>query len=102
MYYKGKAMRKDTVLSIRVPDAVREKLGELAKSKGLTLAELIRSALSGLTWEIEFQRNIEYHRMAIKELKELEKVMRSTQRERSKVITGKAVTARRKEQLELI
>jgi predicted DNA-binding protein len=95
-------MKKDTVLSIRVPDVVRDKLAELAKSKGLTLADLIRSALSGLTWEIEFQRNIEYHRMAIKELKELEKIMRSTQRERSKAVTGKAVSAKRKEQLELI
>ena len=95
-------MRKDTVLSIRVPDVVRDKLAELAKSKGLTLADLVRSALSGLTWEVEYQRNIEYHRLAIKELKELEKVMRSTQRERSKAITGKAVSARRKEQIELI
>ena len=95
-------MRKDTVLSIRVPDVVRDKLAELAKSKGLTLADLVRSALSGLTWEVEYQRNIEYHRLAIKELKELEKVMRSTQRERSKAVTGKAVSARRKEQLELV
>ena len=95
-------MKKDTVLSIRVPDVVRDKLSELAKSKGLTLADLIRSALSGLTWEVEYQRNIEYHKLAIRELKEVEKVMRATQRERSKVITGKAVVSRRKEQMELI
>lgn len=95
-------MKKDTVLSIRVPDVVRDKLAELAKSKGMKLSDLVRSALSGLTWEIEFQRNIEYHKQAIAQIRELEKVMRSTQRERSKVVTGKAVSPRRREQIELM
>lgn len=95
-------MKKDTVLSIRVPDVVRDKLSKMAKSKGLTLADLIRSALSGLTWEVEYQRNIEYHKSVIRQLKEVEKTMRETQRERSKVVTGIEVKPRRKEQLELV
>ena len=102
MNYKGGEMKKDTVLSIRVPVPVRDKLSELAKSKGMTLAELIRSALSGLTWETEFERNIEYHQQAIKELRELQRVMRTTQRARSKAVTGKSVPPRKREQLNML
>jgi len=95
----GDVMKKDTVLSIRLSVPQRKKLSELAESKGMTLAELVRSALSGLTWETEFERNIEYHQSAIKELRELQRVMRATQRARSKAVTGEAVAPKKREQL---
>jgi hypothetical protein len=95
-------MKKDTVLSIRLPVPVRDKLAELAESKDMTLADLIRSALSGLTWETEFERNIRYHQQAIKELRELQRVMRATQRARSKAVTGTAVPPRKREQLDML
>ena len=93
---------KDKVLAIRIPEVVHSRLAELAREKGVTLTDLVREALSGLTWEIELQRNIEYHKSVIQQLKEIEKTMRSTQRERSKAMTGTEVRARRKEQLELV
>ena len=95
-------MIKDKVLAIRIPEVVHSRLAELAREKGVTLTDLVREALSGLTWEIELQRNIEYHKSVIQQLKEIEKTMRSTQRERSKAMTGTEVRARRKEQLELV
>lgn len=95
-------MVKDKLLAIRVPEAVHSKLWELAKNRGITLTDLVRDSLSGLTWQVELERNIEYHRKVIAELKEIEKVMRATQRERSKAITGKEKSATKREQLELI
>ena len=95
-------MVKDKLLAIRVPEAVHSKLWELAKSRGITLTDLVRDSLSGLTWQVELERNIEYHKSVIRQLKEVEKTMRATQRERSKVVTGIEVKPTRKEQLELV
>lgn len=95
-------MLKDKLLAIRVPQVVHDKLSNLAKKKGVTLTDLVRESLTGLTWEVELERNIEYHRKVIAELKEIEKVMRSTQRARSKAMTGKAKPPKKKEQLELV
>ena len=94
--------KKDTVFSIRLSAPQREKLSELAESKGMTLAELVRSALSGLTWETEFERNIEYQELAIKELRELQRVMRATQRAKRKAVTGKAIPPKKREQLNIL
>ena len=94
-------MLKDKLLAIRVPQVVHDKLSELAKSRGVTLTDLVRESLTGLTWEVELERNIEYHRKVISELKEIEKIMRSTQRARSKAMTGKEKPSRKKEQAEL-
>ena len=95
-------MLKEKMLTIRVPQAVHDKLSGLAKQKGVTLTDLVRESLSGLTWELELGRNIEYHKAVIRQLKETEKMMRSTQRARSKAVTGKSVAPKRHEQIELV
>jgi len=95
-------MLKDKLLAIRVPQVVHDKLSTLAKNKGVTLTDFVRDSLTGLTWEVELERNIEYHRKVIAELKEIEKIMRATQRARSKAMTGKVKPAKKKEQLELM
>jgi len=95
-------MKKDKMLAVRIPEVVHSKLIELAEKKGITLTELVLSSLSGLTWEIELERNIAYHKAVIRQIRETEKMMRSTQRQRSKVITGKAVAPKRHEQLDLV
>ena len=77
-------MKKDKILAIRIPESVHVKLSGIAKKRGVTLTELVRNSLAGLTWEVELERNIEYHKAVIAELKEVEKLMRSTQRARSK------------------
>jgi len=95
-------MKKDKILAIRLPEVVREKLQEIADKKGITLTDLVRESLAGLTWEVELERNIEYHRAVIARLAEVEKFMRKTQRARSKAIEGKEKPPRKKEQMELI
>lgn len=95
-------MLKDKLLAIRVPQVVHDKLSELAKSRGVTLTDLVRDSLTGLTWEVELERNIEYHKKVIAELKEIEKIMRATQRARSKTMTGKATPPKKREQMNLI
>lgn len=95
-------MKKDKILAIRLPEVVHAKLQELADRKGLTLTDLVRESLAGLTWEVELQRNIEYHRAVIARLAEVEKFMRKTQRARSKAMTGTEKPPRKKEQMELI
>lgn len=95
-------MKKDKILAIRLPEAVHTKLQELADKKGLTLTDLVRESLAGLTWEVELERNIEYHRAVIAKLAEVEKFMRKTQRARSKAIAGVEKPPRKKEQMELM
>jgi len=95
-------MKKDKIMAIRLPEAVHAKLAELAERNGLTLTDLVRESLAGLTWEVELERNIEYHRAVIARLAEVEKFMRKTQRARSKAMTGEVVPPRKKEQMELI
>jgi len=100
--YERREMKKDKTLTIRIPEAVHAKLAELAERKGLTLTDLVRESLAGLTWEVELERNIEYHRAAIAKLAEVEKFMRKTQRARSKAMTGEVIPPRKREQMELI
>jgi len=95
-------MKKDKVLAIRIPEVVHSTLSELAKEKEMTLTELVLSSLSGLTWQIELERNVEYHKMVLQKLSEVEKIMRKTQRKRSKAITGKAIAPTKLEQMNLI
>jgi len=95
-------MKKDKILSLRVPEVVHSKLLQLAKEKETTLTELVLSSLSGLTWQIELERNVEYHKAVIQKLAEVEKMMRKTQVKRSKAIKGKAIPPTKREQLELM
>jgi len=95
-------MKKDKVLTIRIPEVVHSSLLQVAKDMETTLTDLVLTSLSGLTWQIELERNIEYHKLVIQKLAEAEKIMRKTQRKRSKVITGKAIPPTKHEQLELV
>lgn len=95
-------MRKDKILAIRVPETVHAKLAGLAAKRGVTLTDLVRESLAGLTWEVELERNIEYHRSVIAKLGEVEKLMRKTQRERSRAVAGVEKPPRKREQLEML
>lgn len=101
-YMKGYGMKKDKILAIRLPETVRAKLQDMADRKGITLTDLVRESLAGLTWEVELERNIEYHRAVIAKLAEVEKFMRKTQKARSKAIVGVETAPRKKEQMELM
>jgi hypothetical protein len=95
-------MKKDKILAIRVPEAVHSKLSSIAEDKGVTLTQLVKDSLSGLSWEFELERNVEYHKAVLRELKEIEKRLRATQRKRSKAVTGKAVPPKKREQLNML
>lgn len=95
-------MKKDKVLAIRIPEAVHTTLSQLAREKDTTITDLVLSSLSGLTWQIELERNVQYHKAVIQKLAEVEKMMRKTQRARSKAVTGKAIPPTKHEQLELV
>ncbi len=73
-------MRKDKLISVRVPSEVYDQIVSIARERKQTVSSFIKASLVASTWRIELRRNRAYHREMLKRIKEVESIMRESER----------------------
>lgn len=66
-------MRKDKLISFRVPEPVFSEVNAMAERRGVTVSQLMKDLLLSASWRIELERNRTYHLEVLKELDRVEK-----------------------------
>lgn len=77
-------MKKDRLISFRVPEEVQRQIREFADAEGITVSELMKRTISGMSWQIELGRNRAYHQLVLKRLDEVEKTLKRKDRQTTK------------------
>lgn len=82
-------MRKDKLISFRVPEEVQRQLRSFAEAEGISVSELMKRTITGMNWKVELGRNREYHQLMLKRIDEVERTLtkksRQTTKRRTKV-----------------
>lgn len=73
-------MRKDKLISVRVPSEVYDQIATVARERNQTISAFVKASLTASTWRIELRRNRVYHREMLKRIGEIERVMRETEK----------------------
>ncbi len=73
-------MRKDKLISVRVPSEVYDQIVSIARERKQTVSSFIKASLVASTWRIELRRNRAYHREMLKRIKEVESIMCESER----------------------
>jgi predicted DNA-binding protein len=79
-------MRKDKLISFRVPEPVYEGLRSLADRMGITVSRLMKDSVSSASWRVELERNRIYHSEVLNELDRIEKRMSRSEKQRAKTM----------------
>jgi hypothetical protein len=66
-------MRKDKLISFRVPEPVYDEVCALAEKRGVSVSQLMKDFIVAGSWSIELERNRTYHQQVLKELDKVEK-----------------------------
>jgi hypothetical protein len=66
-------MKKDKLISFRVPESVYDGICSLAKKQGTSVSQLMKDTIASASWSLELERNREYHRQVLRELDRVEK-----------------------------
>ena len=66
-------MKKDKLISFRVPEAVYDGIRSLAEKQGTSVSQLMKDTIASASWSFELERNREYHRQVLRELDRVEK-----------------------------
>lgn len=77
-------MRKDKLISFRVPEEVQRQLRSFADSEGISVSELMKRTISGMSWQVELGRNREYHQLMLKRIDEVEKTLKRKSKQTTK------------------
>lgn len=73
-------MRKDKLISVRVPSEVYDQIATVARERKQTISAFVKASLTASTWRIELRRNRVYHREMLKRIGEIERTMRETEK----------------------
>lgn len=66
-------MKKDKLISFRVPESVYDGIRSLAEKQGTSVSQLMKDTIASASWSFELERNREYHRQVLRELDRVEK-----------------------------
>lgn len=66
-------MRKDKLISFRVPEVVYDEVKAAADKQGVSVSQLMKDTIASASWKIELNRNRRYHQMVLRELDSIEK-----------------------------
>lgn len=77
-------MRKDKLISFRVPEEVQRQLRSFAEAEGITVSELMKRTITGMNWKVELGRNREYHQLMLKRIDEVERTLSKKSRQATK------------------
>lgn len=77
-------MRKDKLISFRVPEEVQRQLRSFAEAEGITISELMKRTITGMNWKVELGRNREYHQLMLKRIDEVERTLTRKSRRETK------------------
>ena len=80
-------MKKEALISFRVPSEVYEQVVVLARERKQTISAFMKDTLTASTWKIELRRNRTYHRELLKAIGDIEKRMELTEKKRRTVST---------------
>lgn len=73
-------MKNDKLITLRVPSEVLEAMREEAVSLNTSVSGLLKASVTAKHWRVELRRNIAYHRLAIRKLKEVEQTLADWER----------------------
>jgi len=78
----NRPMKKEALISFRVPSEVYDQVVALARERKQTISAFMKDTLTASTWKIELRRNRVYHRELLKSLNEIEKKMKQSEKKR--------------------
>lgn len=73
-------MKNDKLISIRLPSEVYDQIVTISRERKQSMSAFIKAALVASTWRIELRRNRAYHREMLKRIKEVENMMKESER----------------------
>lgn len=85
-------MKKDKLISFRVPESVYDGIRSLAERQGTSVSQLMKDTIASASWSFELERNREYHRQVLRELDRVEKRLAKMKAGGSRLVVGKLKT----------
>jgi hypothetical protein len=82
-------MKKDKLISFRVPESVYDGIRSLAEKQGTSVSQLMKDTIASASWSFELERNREYHRQVLRELDRVEKRLAKMKAGGSRLIRSK-------------
>lgn len=82
-------MKKDKLISFRVPESVYDGIRSLAEKQGTSVSQLMKDTIASASWSLELERNREYHRQVLRELDRVEKRLAKMKAGKSRLVVGK-------------
>ena len=83
-------MKKDKLISFRVPESVYDGIRSLAEKQGTSVSQLMKDTIASASWSFELERNREYHRQVLRELDRVEKRLAKMKAGGSRLNSNKA------------
>lgn len=78
-------LKKDRLISVRLPQAEYDAVLERAGQEKMSLSEFLRLALVSASYRIELNRNRQYHKRVLNALDQIEREMEPMKRKRRAV-----------------